>query len=158
MRVQQHAYFLVRSDAVLSPDITAQLGIEPDKVRRRGSRTEGPPPVPRTNLWMVMSGRPDTVSLDEHFDSLFARLEPYEDKVRAFLASTDATGVIAVVRNFSAGCEDDDALKAHPPPEGMERLPDQHPLLGFHLDHQLIAFAARTHVDLDFDEYGPEYL
>lgn len=157
MQVRQYAYFMIRSESVPLPDITAQLGTEPDEVSRRGSRIKGPPPRPVCNIWRLTSGYPDTASLDEHLSALFAKLDPLSDKVQAFLGSADATGVIEVVRNFSAGVEEDHVLAPHKPPEGVERLPGQHPLLGFHLDHQLIAFAAHTHVDIDFDEYGDEY-
>lgn len=157
MRVRQYAYLMVRSDSVPLPDITAHLGIEPDKVRRMGSRQAGPPPMPRTNLWMVTSRRPDTALLDEHFDALLAALEPHTERIRAFLDSGEADGTIQVVRYFSAGEEDDDVLAPYEGPAGAERLPGQYPLLSFHLGHDLISFATRAHLVFDFDEYGDEH-
>jgi hypothetical protein len=38
----------------------------------------------------------------------------------------------------------------------LKRSPGQHPLLGFHMDAELVAFAAQVGVGFDFDEYADQ--
>lgn len=157
MRVRQHAYFLVRSDVLTPVEVTAHLGLEPDKVKPRGSRATGPPPRPRMHIWILESGRPDTAPLDDHLDALLIRLEPYAEGISALLVTGHTTGVVQIVRYFEIGAEDHDVIEPGPRVEGLERLRGQHRLLGFHLDHRLLRFAGQAQIAIDVDEYGDEY-
>lgn len=157
MRVRQHAYFLVRSDVLAPVEVTARLGLEPDRVKSRGSGATGPPPRPRAHVWILESGRPDTAPLDDHLDALLTRLEPYVERIGALFVAGHTTGVIQIVRYFEVGAEDDDVIEPGRRVEGLERLRGQHRLLGFHLDYRLLRFAGQAQIAIDVDEYGDEY-
>lgn len=157
MRVRQHAYLLIRSDAVAPVEVTARLGLEPDRVKPRGSQAAGPPPRPRVHVWILGSGRPDDVPLEDHLDALLARLEPHVDRIGALVGAGHTTGALQIVRHFEVGAEDDAVLDPGRGVDGLERLRGQHPLLGFHLDHRLVRFADQARLTIDIDEYGDEY-
>lgn len=157
MQVRQYAYFGISSSTITPEDITAAVGLQPDRARPMGSRSEGPPPFPRFHLWDLRSECPDTADLNAHFTSIVSRLRGSEDRIRAFLASADGDGQITVVRKFDPGPEDQAIIEPGRLVDGLERLRGQHPLLGFHLDADVLNLAVRLGVEIDFDEYGDEY-
>jgi hypothetical protein len=156
VKVRQYAYFGIRSDTLEPHVVTTRLGFEPDNARRKGSRQPGPPPAPRVNLWDVASGLLDTEPLDAHFDALLTRLMPHTDSIKRLLADGEATGVLQVVRFTEPGPEDEAIIEPTSGPD-WERLGGQHPLLGFHLNTDVLRLAVDLGVEIDFDEYGDEH-
>ncbi len=69
-------------DQKMSPEeITAVLGLEPDKVSRRGARIQEPP-NPRFNVWRISSpANPVDSSPAEQWNALWQNLEPYRDRL-----------------------------------------------------------------------------
>lgn len=70
------------SDQRLSPEqITAILGVEPDKVSRRGVRIQEPP-MPKFNVWRLTSqADPENSSPTEQWNALWQELEPCKDRL-----------------------------------------------------------------------------
>ena len=68
-------------DQEMSPEeVTAVLGLEPDKVSRRGARIQEPP-KPRFNVWRLSSpADPEDSSPAEQWNALWQKLEPYKDR------------------------------------------------------------------------------
>lgn len=64
------------SDPELSPEeMTAILGLEPDKVSRRGARIQEPP-MPKVNVWKLKSPAPSEDSTPaDLWDALWQRLK-----------------------------------------------------------------------------------
>jgi hypothetical protein len=143
--LSQYAYFAITSTALDPDQITARLGVAPDKVRIRGSK-QAEPPVPRTHSWQLHAD--GTGRLDEQLATLVARLRPIQDPIRQLIAEGNL-GYLQVVRNFGEG-----EPEAHPELGPLRVLSGQHQLLGWHLDRTLIAFLAETGLVLDVDEYG----
>ena len=143
----------------MNPDaITSRVQLVPDETKAKGSRITDPKPIPRFHLWTVKSGCPETAELNDHLSALVAKIEPYTSLIRAFLDSSDADGQFNVVREFEAGPELDGIVDVgRYGPGNLERLRGQHPLLGFHLDRDVLDLASSLGVDFDFDEYGDEF-
>src|SRR5205823_3457717 len=116
------------------------------------------PPRPAANLWELSSGVDSSANLDDHLDSLFAKIEPASENIRVLVQSGDVVAVIQVVREFGAATEDFDestyGLDPKVVDEGVRRLGAQHPFLSFHLGPELVAFLSYTGIEIDFDEYG----
>ncbi len=144
---------------MVNPDaITSRVQLVPDETKAKGSRIAGPTPVPRFHLWTVKSGCPETADLNAHLSALAAKIEPYARLIRTFLDSSEADGQFSIVRKFEAGPELDAIVDVgRYGPGNLERLRGQHPLLGFHLDREVIDLATSLGVDFDFDEYGDEF-
>ncbi len=142
MRAEHYVYFALKSDCVPAADITARLGIEPDKVSVRGSRLADPP-RPACHVWAVECRTPG-LTIDEQIDHLLQRLLPSADLIGELAQELDrvdqceGSAVLQVVRSY----QDNDPT-----------APDAINLLGWHLDNQVIDFLARTHAALDVDEY-----
>jgi hypothetical protein len=153
VRVRQHAYLRIASVSLDPGQITGLVGLDADDSKQMGSRSAGPPPVPRSNLWHLRSGAPDDENLDVHFDRLFARIEPLADGIRRVMKS-EAAAWLTVVRYFEEGDEDFDEATYGINVPGMERLSGQHPFLGWGLAPDRLGLLARLGIGLDVDEYG----
>jgi hypothetical protein len=132
--------------------------VTPDETKAKGSRAAGPKPLPRFHLWTVQSGFPDTAELNDHLAALASKISPFIQHIRSFLDSSDAHGQFSIVRKFESGSELETIVDVgRNGPGNLERLRGQHPLLGFHLDREIVDLAHDLGVDFDFDEYGDEY-
>jgi Domain of unknown function (DUF4279) len=157
VKVRQYVYLGLKSDTVDPGTISERLGLMPDEVKLMASKHPGPPPVPRTHLWRLNSGvGSDEVALDEHFDSLLARVSGSASRIRELIESGQVDAVIQVVRHFTPGPEDPRISEPGGHLEGYERLRGQHPLVGFGIESGLVAYAAEAGITFDFDEYGDE--
>lgn len=157
MRVRQYAFFAVRSETVPAADITARLGIEPDEIQVRGSRT-AEPPTPVCHLWMVAC-RQAGLRVDEQVEAIARRLSPRLDALAALatelVAADTGDCVLEVVRYFDTPdgeVEDEGVTCVAGQP--VDRLPGQHQLLGWNLGPDVIDLLNRTGARLDVDEYG----
>jgi hypothetical protein len=158
MRVRQYAYFGISSQQLTATVMTGRLGIEPDRILVRGS--PGPtPPVPRFHSWRILCAEPG-LTVDAQIAKVVARIQPRQDEIALLaskLSSEDPPGQIAlvVVRYFN----DEDGEVEVPRgslvhEQGLESLPGQHQLLGWHLDADVLAFLLAVGASLDIDEFG----
>ena len=155
MRLRQRAYLRVASHVLDPGQISEIVGVDPHETKLRGSRSPGPPPIPRFHLWLLKSGLAEEVRLDEHLDVLFAIIRAHVDGFRQ-IATTPETAVwLTVVRYFEAGDEDfDEATHGLPEDSPYERVSGQHPLLGWALEPEQILLLSQSGIGLDVDEYG----
>lgn len=156
MKVRQYVYLGIKSDGVDPGVISERLGLMPDDVQLRGSRHQGPPPVPRCHLWRLKSGAATDASLDDHFAALRVRLGDSASRLRNLQETEEVTAVIQVVRSFDPGPEDRHISEPGRVVGDLERLGGQHPLVGFDLSPDLVSYAAEAGIGFDFDEYGDE--
>ena len=155
MRVRQRAYLRLASDGLSPDEITALLGVAADDAKVRGSRSPGPPPVPRTHLWNLNSGVAEDGPVGDHLDALWPRLQQIAEGLRIFTGRSDSAAFLTLVRYFEEGKEGfDEAKWGLPPDSNLERVGGQHPFLGFALDVDRVRFLASVGLGLDVDEYG----
>src|SRR2546423_15540211 len=107
MRVRQRAYFGIRSPELDPEELTRLVGLVPDETRAKASKVAAPP-RPAANLWELSSGVDSSANLDDHLDSLLAKIEPASENIRALVQSEDVVAVIQVVREFGTATEDFD--------------------------------------------------
>ncbi|MDG4791801.1 DUF4279 domain-containing protein [Micromonospora sp. WMMD1102] len=156
MRVHQYVYFALASRQVPAADITARLGIEPDEVKIRGSRRIQPP-IPASHTWRIVCRKPG-LTVHEQINQILDRLHAHADRIGDLAAELDqiegspGSSVLQVVRVLEHPDGEDEDLTS--PVEGLEKLPGQHQLLGWHLDARALDFLRRTHAELDIDEYA----
>lgn len=156
MRLRQYAYFGFTSQNVTASMITGRLGIEPDRILVRGSRTSSPP-VPRFHTWRVTCAEPG-LRVDQQIAKVIERVRPRQNEVellsRELLAEGPRCGAsIGVVRHFEEG-EEEVIREGEVDGLRLESLPGQHQLLGWHLDAEVLAFLVAIGAELDVDEYG----
>lgn len=156
MRVGQFAYFALMSPSVSAEEMAARLRLEPDEVSIRGSRTPAPP-RPVAHAWKIVCGERG-LTVDEQVGQIMRRLRPHRDSIAALsreLAARDpgqAGAVLEVVRDFDDPDGEEEELS--PPDAELQKLPGQHQLLGWSLDHEVLEFLVVTGAHLDVDEYG----
>jgi hypothetical protein len=156
VKVRQHVYLGIKSDGVDPGVVSERLGLLPDEVKLRGSRHQGPPPVPRCHLWRLNSGASPESPLDDHFESLRSRLGNTAGLLRSIQETQDITAVIQVVRSFEPGPEDRHISEPGRYAEDFEGLRGQHSLVGFGLSPEFVSYAAQAGIGFDFDEYGDQ--
>lgn len=159
MKVRQSAHLEIYSAELSPEEMTEALGIPPDESALKGSRKVGRNWWPVEGRWILNSGLPKTVDLNDHLDALFARATPILPAVQALLASERATGGFYIHRDFEPGPEDEAVLEvrtSHLPP-GLSLLRGQHPLLGFALDPSRVAVLAQFGLGIEITETGDEF-
>ncbi|MEV7213302.1 DUF4279 domain-containing protein [Kitasatospora cineracea] len=155
MLIRQYAYFGLSSLTMSAAEMTAVLGIEPDEIMIRGSRSTEPRVLPVLHRWKVVCREPG-LGVGEQVARVVARLAPHADAITALTRRLDAEGgedgegpsaVLEVVRVFND--EDGQDRLAVTPPELVEGPG----LLGWHLGRDVLAFLHTTGAALDVDEY-----
>jgi hypothetical protein len=146
LRIRQYVYFAVDSSAVPAAEMTTAIGLTPDKIMVRGSRRNTNPPVPRSHSWQVICDAPGW-RVDEQLEQLIHRLRPYQHAIRALCddlrtreSDSRAGASLQIVRYL----DDRDG----------EADGEQHRLLGWHLDTEVLQFAIDVGAAIDADEYG----
>jgi hypothetical protein len=159
VRIRQKVKFVAGSTLTSASEITAQLGIEPDRFAVRCSRSVDPP-RPVTHRWEVHCDVRG-LRVDEQISRVIARLLPHQDKVAALgsrLRSEDPPGSLelSIVRYFDddEGEEDDEREVTTPSGQVLQRLPGQHQLLGWGIDSDVLGFLQSVGAWVDVDEYG----
>jgi hypothetical protein len=155
MRISQYAYFTVRSERTAAHHITGRLGIEPDEIQVRGSRSVVPV-LPRYHAWEIVC-RDRDLRIDEQIDRIVARLAPHADQIAALVAEIDGPGDRSTATLQLVRYLDDDGGETEDlgPQDGeLVKIPGQHQLLGWHLDRRTLEFLCYIGADLDADEYG----
>ncbi|MGW0664740.1 DUF4279 domain-containing protein [Streptodolium elevatio] len=151
MPVRQYFYFALSSKRTSAAAMTAHLGIEPDEVLVRGSRTTQPAAIPTTHKWQMVCREP-RFRIDEQISCVLDRLAPHTPRIAELVRrlateddSANCAAVLEVVRYFNDDAPADDApqTRAAEPPN----------LLGWHLDRTVLDFLTATGAILDVDEY-----
>ncbi|MEV0593688.1 DUF4279 domain-containing protein [Nonomuraea cavernae] len=157
MRVRQYAYFAVRSEYMDATEIAVRIGVKPDEITVRGSKSTEPP-RPATHTWQIMCREPG-LTVDEMIAQLVDRLAPFSQAVGRLVDELNQRcpddrpcAVLQVVRYLDGeDGEDEDLTSSHP---GLEKMAGQHQLLGWRLDRRVLRFLVTTGAELDVDEYG----
>lgn len=148
MRILRYGYLGVSSESLDPDTITARLGIEPDRVEVRGSRSVDPL-RPVAHRWRLDASPGGTV--DAHLEELLGRIEPVADRLVALTAGGEATATIVVVRSF----DHPDGVEEEVDEVGpLQKAAGQHQLLGFGLEPRMLGRLAELGIGLDVDEYG----
>ena len=107
VRIKQHASFAIYSTSVAADEVERLVGLQPDRVSVRGSRTTSPP-RPVAHVWEVRCEERG-LTVDEQVDRIVARLSPYRPAIRKVVDEIDdAHAVLGVVRSFGAWLADGD--------------------------------------------------
>jgi hypothetical protein len=152
VRILQRTHFDIISADMPATEITERLGVEPDRIGVRASRSVDPPRPP-VHSWEILCDAPG-LCVDEQIDRVIGRLEPIVDSIGSLVEELEAQdrgyANLQVARFFDY-------------PEGEEDIGDygvveggsgQHQLLGWHLDRRVLEFLRLSHAELDVDEYG----
>ncbi|MER7457227.1 DUF4279 domain-containing protein [Micromonospora sp. NPDC126480] len=156
MIVSQYVYFALSSERVSAAEITARLGIEPDEIAVRGSRVASPA-RPACHRWKITCRKPG-LTVDEQISRIVDRLFDHAERIGELAVELDAidgergASVLQVVRVFEHPDGEEEDLTS--PVEGLEKLPGQHQLLGWHVDARVLEFLRLTRAELDVDEYA----
>lgn len=81
MRIRQYVYFSLLSTQVSAAEITTRLGVEPDRVRVRGTRSTRLP-LPVYHAWQVICDDP-RLRVDEQVARVVHRLSPHNAEIVA---------------------------------------------------------------------------
>ncbi|WP_091383695.1 DUF4279 domain-containing protein [Actinokineospora alba] len=156
MRIRQYVYLGLVSRQVSAAEVTARLGVEPDRVRVRGARSTRPP-IPVFHAWEVVCDEP-RLRVDEQLARVVHRLTPHHAEIVALareLRSADPQhggAVMRVVRYLAA--EDGAEEELSSPDARLQKLPGQHHLLSWTVDREVLEFLSAVEATLDVDEYG----
>lgn len=134
MRLEQYSYFALKSFTVTAAEMTRRLGLEPDEVTVRGSRS-AERDVPRTHAWKIFRRSGEQVG--EQVQHLVDRLLPVRDALVELAADPEVVVVMQLVRYFNA----DTATEVDDAP------------VGWYLPTRVLAFLAEVGAELDADEY-----
>ncbi|GAB3170030.1 uncharacterized protein DUF4279 [Micromonospora palomenae] len=156
MIISQYAYFALSSNRVSAAEITARLGIEPDEIVVRGSRRASPV-RPASHRWKITCREPG-LTVDEQINRIVDRLFGHAERIGELAVELDdidgapSASMLQVVRVFEHPDGEEEDLTS--PVEGLQKLPGQHQLLGWHIDARVLEFLRLTRAELDVDEYG----
>ncbi|MDH6463706.1 hypothetical protein M2302_003901 [Micromonospora sp. A200] len=156
MIISQYAYFALSSNRVSAAEITARLGIEPDEIVVRGSRRASPV-RPASHRWKITCRKPG-LTVDEQINRIVDRLFGHAERIGELAVELDhidgapGASMLQVVRVFEHPDGEEEDLTS--PVEGLQKLPGQHQLLGWHIEARVLEFLRLTRAELDVDEYG----
>ena len=153
MRIRQYVYFSVYSKTATADEIASYLGLDPDRILVRGSRSTDPPRPPE-HSWELQCDSPG-LTIDGQAASVLDRLRGVEDRlvtIRADLLGEGGGCSLQLVRYFNDDEGEEEELS--PPDARLQQLAGQHQLLGWHLDADSLNFLSRIGAEIDADEYG----
>ncbi len=150
MKIKQYVYFGISSEVLTAEMIAGRIGLEPDKIMVRASRTADPP-RPRRHKWELGSYEPG-LDISDHVSRVLVRVEPARDAICALVDEGEVQAWLQFVRTF--GTEDGEEEIIDETPEGLVKLSGQHQLLGWHLHRDTLAFLHDVGAEIDADEYG----
>jgi hypothetical protein len=153
VRIRQYVYFSVYSETAATDEIASYLGLGPDRIRVRGSRSTDPP-RPRHHAWQVLCDSPG-LRIDEQVASVLNRLREVEDRLVTIGGDLLGQGggcYLQLVRYFDDDEGEEEDLSSADAP--LQKLAGQHQLLGWHLEADSVSFLARVGAEIDCDEYG----
>ncbi|WP_433685791.1 DUF4279 domain-containing protein [Nocardia sp. CA-119907] len=136
----------MRSTSLSAAEMTARLGLEPDRVLVMGSRS--PERVlPRFHAWQIL--RRSDESVDDQIQYLVDRLETVRAVLVSLCSDDEVSPVMQVVRHFG----DPDGVEAAPDGIAWDQAQQRPRPLGWHLPLSVLDFLVSTRTELDVDEY-----
>jgi Domain of unknown function (DUF4279) len=155
MRIKQYVSFALSSDHVSGHAMAKRIGLMADRTTVRGSKIAGPRPIPRCHSWAIVC---DTAGLtvDEQIERVLDRVRARQEAIRECVTTDGCSATLHVVRYLGARLDDDEGEEEDitVTDDGMEKLPGQHQLLGWHLRTDALAFLLHVGAEIDVDEYG----
>lgn len=152
--MSQYVQLSLRSEDTTAAEISSQLGLEPDEVMVRGSRSADPP-RPASHAWKI-SCRTRGLRVDDQITQVLDRIKPVAARVRALVDGGNIVAELQIVRYFND--EDGEAEDLADPIEEdghvFEKIPGQHQMLGWALDREQLELLVAMGADIDADEYG----
>jgi Domain of unknown function (DUF4279) len=155
MKVLQHVSFVLESQRMTAAEIERRVGLEPDDVGVRGSRT-AVPPRPVHHRWEVRCDDPG-LRIDAQAEQVIGRLESHRAAIRNLVdESDDVEAALVAVRylNVRLALADGEDEELTITASALEKLPGQHQLLGSRFDASTLGFLVDVRAELMFDEYG----
>jgi Domain of unknown function (DUF4279) len=145
-------WFIVSSDIFDHTQLTERIGIEPDRVKVRGSRhNHTDKPVPRHHAWQLICDEPG-VAVDAQIDQLLTRLEPARKSLHELThGGHDVRITLHVGRHF--GDEEGQEEVGLVVGNGGKTVREGVSLFGWHLDLPVLEFLVHLGAELDVDEY-----
>lgn len=155
MKMSQYVYFSLASEVVTAAEITAELGLNPDKTTTRGSRTLSTRVVPINHSWEIHS-RDQTRQIDDQAAEVLDRLRPIDAKLRQIMAGANVAAHLVFVRYFNDDEGIDEVLDQHVASDGTlsGRFAGQHQMLGWYLSTEQLRYLASIPAAISADEYG----
>ena len=135
-KVQQYSYFWIASKDVTAAEITAAIGLAPDRTVVRGSRRMTPDPVPIEHRWEVVCDRHGRI--DKQVSVVLSRIEPVAERVRILTERGGVESGLTMVRWF-----DDPA--------------GGYGAMSWWLSPEQIALLAMMHANIQADEYAGDF-
>lgn len=131
MRISQYVYFKLSSATVPAAEITARLGVEPDRLRIRAAKQTAPP-RPVAHSWALDCREPG-LTLDEQIARVLDRVRPLAGEIRRIVDTLDVESGLTIVRYLDDEHGEDEVLDTAVTESGdrLERLAGQHQLLGW---------------------------
>lgn len=155
MRIRQYVYLALRSEVLTAAEMAERVGLAADRSQVRGSEVAGPKPRPRCHSWQIVCEEPG-LTVDEQIERVVERVGAHRQAIRDLVSEEPVTVTLQAVRKLGAWLGDDEGeeedLSAGV--DGVEKLPGQHQLLGWHLSTEAMAFLLEIGAELDVDEYG----
>lgn len=131
-KVQQYCYFWIASETVTAEQVSTALGMQPDKVTVRGSRSTAPRVIPIEHSWKIVCDQHGRI--DEQITAVLSRMEPVSHLVRQLVDRGDVSAGVMMVRHFD---DEDGGYNA----------------MGWGLEPDQLALLAAMGADLQADEY-----
>lgn len=155
MRMSQYVYFQLLSETVTAANITAELMIEPDRVRVAGSKQASPRPLPRAHSWelhCVDTSQP----IDSQATLLLERIAPVAQRVRDLVDQGEVDASLVIVRYFNDDEGEEELIADSVTPDGvvLEHIRGQHQLLGWYFEPEQLALLSSMRASISADEYG----
>lgn len=150
MKIAQYVYFGIRSDTLITEEITQRVGLAPDSSRVRGGSRSADPPRPVHHVWAVEC-KGQGMDVAQQTADVMRRVIPCRDNIRKLVATGEAKAWFQIVRTFNAADgEEEEITEAG----DLVKLGGQHQLLGWHMDGEIVQFLADVGAAIDCDEYG----
>lgn len=99
-KVRQYCYFRIESRTVTADQITAILGMQPDRATVRGSRSAAPRVHPANHSWVVECTEHGRI--DQQVAAVLRRIEPISHLVRRLVDHDHVDAGLMMVRDFDA--------------------------------------------------------
>lgn len=149
--MHQYVYFSISSDVMSFEEIAAKISIEADERRVLGvERHKLNPSHPITHSW-IMNSIEKNAPVDEQIESIVKRLRRHTQSLAELSRHEGVKVTMQVVRYLDNTWGQEEELVVI---DGLEKLPGQHQLLGWHLDAKTIEFLHVIKAELDVDEYN----
>ncbi|GHE24626.1 hypothetical protein GCM10018781_75060 [Kitasatospora indigofera] len=107
MPLRQYAYFALFSRHISADETTSHLGITPDEVSVRGSRSTEPKAIPAGHCWKVVCREPGLCA-DEQITRILDRLRPCTDRIAELAGRHPDRDVLDFPHRVGAGPDVDE--------------------------------------------------